>query len=645
MRNRTLIWLLVILTGLYLTALVVDLSPWLRGNDEWRWTLRVLHNPLWRIIFPLLFLAVYTFVCILWLRTFGSTERPARKAEIGFLIFLSIAAPLIQLALAAGIFHLPLYEAFADTVSITSSNFHNVAVTTPDFLSQLPHFDAFMATLEGHAQTHPPGIILIHWLSWQFLETVPGLASALAMPLRQLQCHNVALMTLDNAQIAAAVPGMLTATIGGLTVWPLYALGRRLISPRSAAIAAMLFPVMPMFANWVSHWDQVYPLLFITALYLAHVGLESRSMKRLFLAGLALSIATFLSVGNAIPAAIVVLYGLMRMRRYPDQRRLSSIVSFVLGCLAIWLGYMLLYQVDLSELVAIGLRLVSEATRCPSCASSSARSYGLWVVWNPIDFASFFSIPLTLLLLLRLPAIIRSIRSYLHGQLANDTGWAALAVVVLLSFVVLDVAGIVRAEVSRLWSYFGPVLLLILLWQPDDSSASFKQARSVPAILIALVSLNLLVIHTRWQAGGNELDEPPARPINYVAPHPQIDNQAFWGHQIELLGYDLFTDQSSLNLNLYWQAEVQPPHGYTVFVHVLDANGQLIAQQDNMPDHDQLPTSCWVPNEYVADSYSLSIPKNARAPLSIELGMYRLDTGERLSLDDGTGTVVKLKVP
>jgi hypothetical protein len=166
----------------------------------------------------------------------------------------------------------------------------------------------FMQTLPIHPQTHPPGLVVLHWLIWQGFTFVPDLANSIAMPLRTLQCQNAALMTLDNAQLASAVIGLIVPIIGGLTVWPLYALGRRLIGPRPAALAAAIFPVLPMFVMWPAEWDQVFPLLLLTGLYFIHTGLEARSLWRFLLAGFILSCATFLSLGNMIMVIFAVLY-------------------------------------------------------------------------------------------------------------------------------------------------------------------------------------------------------------------------------------------------------------------------------------------------------------------------------------------------
>ena len=144
------------------------------------------------------------------------------------------AAPVVSIELTHG-------RNTSPTPSVTG--FYSVAVTTPDLPTQLSTYSEFMLTLPIHPQTHPPGLVVLHWLVWQGFAAVPELANSVALPLRTLQCENAALMTLDNAQLASAISGMIIPVIGGFTVWPLYALGRRLIGTRQAALAAAIFPV------------------------------------------------------------------------------------------------------------------------------------------------------------------------------------------------------------------------------------------------------------------------------------------------------------------------------------------------------------------------------------------------------------------
>lgn len=108
---------------------------------------------------------------------------------------------------------------------------------------------------------------------------------------------------------------------------------------------------------------------------------------------------------------------------------------------------------------------------------------------------------------------------------------------------------------------------------------------------------------------------------------PATPTNALFANQIELLGYDTSLSQGQRHLSLYWRARTPPIADYTVFVHVLDAGGKIIAQVDREPQGGQYPTSIWDAGEQVRDDYVFDIT----APVvRIEVGLYRADSGERL---------------
>ncbi len=152
-------------------------------------------------------------------------------------------------------------------------------------------------------------------------------------------------------------------------------------------------------------------------------------------------------------------------------------------------------------------------------------------------------------------------------------------------------------------------------------------------------------MNIRWLVNDSFLDEPPDRSVVLASPALPFTATAEFDHQIALRGYDIHTLANQIDLTLYWQALVQPPHAYTVFVHVSDANGQAIGQQDNMPVHDQSPTSCWVSGEYVTDPYTIKLVDGARGPFTLQVGLYRTDDGTRLSRSDAQGDSVTLSAP
>ena len=90
-------------------------------------------------------------------------------------------------------------------------------------------------------------------------------------------------------------------------------------------------------------------------------------------------------------------------------------------------------------------------------------------------------------------------------------------------------------------------------------------------------------------------------------------------------------------LRLFWQATRPLDQDYTVFVHVLDGQDRKWGQRDSQPADGAAPTSSWRPGELVVDEHPIYVDVNGpRQGYRLLLGLYRQDTGERLSLVNGT---------
>jgi 4-amino-4-deoxy-L-arabinose transferase-like glycosyltransferase len=128
-------------------------------------------------------------------------------------------------------------------------------------------------------------------------------------------------------------------------------------------------------------------------------------------------------------------------------------------------------------------------------------------------------------------------------------------------------------------------------------------------------------------------------------PEHVIEEQVYYelGGKVALIGYELTSPidrETSLDLRLYWRALSGMNEDYTVFVHWLDEGGRILAQQDNQPRNGTYPTGLWDEGEIVEDLYHLTIPAVVSAsqqPAIIAMGMYRLETLERLSISDENG--------
>jgi hypothetical protein len=111
-----------------------------------------------------------------------------------------------------------------------------------------------------------------------------------------------------------------------------------------------------------------------------------------------------------------------------------------------------------------------------------------------------------------------------------------------------------------------------------------------------------------------------------------------FGDQIGLDGYQLTEQKGTLNLRLYWQALGTPRLDYTVFVHLLDANGRIVAQRDQQPGGTEAPTSTW-PNGYIlADDLTITLPADLPAgKYQLITGLYDSSTLVRLPVSDERG--------
>ncbi len=97
-------------------------------------------------------------------------------------------------------------------------------------------------------------------------------------------------------------------------------------------------------------------------------------------------------------------------------------------------------------------------------------------------------------------------------------------------------------------------------------------------------------------------------------------------------------------VTLVWQAGAGgSPTSYTVFVHLLNEQGQIIAQNDGVPAQGERPTSGWREGEYILDRHELRF--NALAapgPARLIVGMYDARSGERLAQWPGNSDHVAL---
>jgi hypothetical protein len=134
---------------------------------------------------------------------------------------------------------------------------------------------------------------------------------------------------------------------------------------------------------------------------------------------------------------------------------------------------------------------------------------------------------------------------------------------------------------------------------------------------------------------GTETWYGAVRLVVYAAPvvlanQPERALDVRFGDSIRLTGYSLVGENAApgdiLQLALFWRADVAVTARYKVFVHVLGADDNILAQVDREPGGGLVPTTIWQPGQVVVDRYGVAIPPDARpGRYRMTVGLYGLD--------------------
>lgn len=129
--------------------------------------------------------------------------------------------------------------------------------------------------------------------------------------------------------------------------------------------------------------------------------------------------------------------------------------------------------------------------------------------------------------------------------------------------------------------------------------------------------------------------QPPGTPVG-----------AAFGERIELLSYQMppgpFPAGSSFPLTLYWRALEPGREDLSVFVHLVAADGRIVAQADGYPVGGRYPTGLWQAGDVVRDERRLAVPADAAGTYELRVGWYHYDTGLRLRLSGSASAALRL---
>jgi hypothetical protein len=122
-------------------------------------------------------------------------------------------------------------------------------------------------------------------------------------------------------------------------------------------------------------------------------------------------------------------------------------------------------------------------------------------------------------------------------------------------------------------------------------------------------------------------------PLVTTLPDDVTPIEVDFGPDVQLGGYTYEQTGDTVDVTLYWRTIHAPLVNYLSFVHLVAADGTIVAQQAFIPVTGLRPSRTWRAGEILADTYSLSLPDDLPAgTYELRAGLFDQDTKERPSV-------------
>ena len=171
----------------------------------------------------------------------------------------------------------------------------------------------------------------------------------------------------------------------------------------------------------------------------------------------------------------------------------------------------------------------------------------------------------------------------------------------------------------------------------------FAMAQKSDYILIEDRAKSQLTPQTLQQFNQNFIDRQDSDQTTILSSAKFIQNQSgiLFGSQMRLVGFDtpaqytITPTDHKLPLTLFWRGETKIAQNYVIFIHLLNEQGQTVAQRDTAPRYGQFNTSQWTQGNLLDDDQSLDLATNLPpGRYKVEMGVYLPTDGKRLPITD-----------
>lgn len=455
MRARGLTIPILALTAGIAASLLAAYGTW-GVAGEWQWQRRTILTARWWLpLLPSIALVAFS----VWLLRHSKGQARINGAWSVVFVVLALVLQLATLGIA------PDSTVYAGAVILSpvATTYFDEAGKITDMGEFLRHYGSRMRTFSQHAQTYPPGPIVYFWAVRQVVARSPAvrdlgavmIAAATGLSPRDVAGAYSQLyrrpVSIDEA-IAAILAAWRLALLGCLTVLPVFFLARGRWGDRPAICAAALCSAIPSLILFTPSILQAVTLQAALALYLFHLALSRRSAVWAVAAGAMWTFAALTSLAVLALVPLLAIWALVELLSVANHDRhkgssWSLAAGWLGGAVSVFVLAFLILGINYPAILGSALGAHREVT-----TQAFARTYSRWLGWNLFDFWMFMGAGLGLWLLWQVIGEIAALRR-LQSTSVTPLLWATV-----LTIVALDVSGVVRAEVGRIWMFLMPPL-------------------------------------------------------------------------------------------------------------------------------------------------------------------------------------------
>ncbi len=190
----------------------------------------------------------------------------------------------------------------------------------------------------------------------------------------------------------------------------------------------------------------------------------------------------------------------------------------------------------------------------------------------------------------------------------------------------------------------GTIRIPTKIWDPEKyyiETMSLPIPLDVPPLTFSLAAGLSSSTYGRLDVTGSDsglmhlrdIEVAPVRPGLLQRVRPATESPAETSDGMRLQGYDLASQSDDVTLRLFWETGDGVSNDWITFIHMLDGNGELVAQFDGPPLGGLLPTSQWHSDALYIDRREITLPDGlAQGDYNLRVGLYDFATGERLPL-------------